>query len=86
MISIALGSLIGILYGLSFVNQQKRALSIKHTTFTRHLISAIVLSSARCTIFALCIVYILHSPSINPILILLSFALTLWYIVRNKKA
>lgn len=85
MISIALGLLIGIIYGLFFVTQQRRAFSLDQPTFTRHLITSLLLSTLRFTILAFCMVYILHSPSINPILILLSAPLAFWYIVRNKK-
>lgn len=85
MISIPLGLLIGIIYGLFFVTQQRRAFSFNQTTFTRHLATSLLLSMFRFTILAFCIVYILHSPTINPILILLSSTLAFWYIVRNKR-
>jgi uncharacterized membrane protein len=84
MISIALGLLIGTLYGLFFVTQQRRALSFDPTNFTRHLITSIMLSSLRLLILSLCILYILHSSIINLILVLISFILAFGYIVNTK--
>jgi len=82
MLSIALGLLIGTLYGLFFVIQQRRALVFNRSTFTNHLIISVLFSFIRFALFALCMVYILHSSSINLILVLISFILAFWYIVH----
>jgi Ca2+/Na+ antiporter len=80
MLSIILGSLIGILYGLFFVTQQRRALSLDRTSFAHHLAKSVLFSLARLIILAIAMVYILHSSSINLILLLLSF-LTSFFII-----
>jgi hypothetical protein len=84
IISIALGLLIGTLYGLFFVTQQRRALSFDHTTFTRHLSTSVMLSSLRLIILSLSVLYILHSSVINLILVLTSFVLAFGYVVNTK--
>ena len=85
IISIMLGLLIGTLYGLFFVMQQGRALSLNQATFIRHLTQSISLSCIRFIILAMCVLYILHSSAIDLILILISFTTAFWYIVHNKR-
>lgn len=78
--SLIIGSLLGFFYGLVFALQQRRVFSLAHlgqkTIFTTFLFSGV-----RLTIFALSVFYVLHSPSINLILVILSFMVTAWYCI-----
>jgi hypothetical protein len=77
--SLALGSLLGILYGLSFFTSKKKALSYssKPTSFVVH-------SSTRLIIISLIFYYLLLQPGLNYILILISFFVTLWITILTK--
>ena len=78
--SLILGSFIGFLYGLFFVIQQRRVFfNGKKTLFT-----TLLFSNLRLIFFALSVFYILHLPSINLILVLISFILTTWYYIFSK--
>ncbi|HSC24741.1 MAG TPA: hypothetical protein VLB80_00790 [Candidatus Babeliales bacterium] len=86
MISIILGLIIGTVYGLFFVAQQRRALSLGHVSLLYYLFSSLLFSCIRCIIFAFCIIYVLRSSSIDLILVLISFSLAFWYIIRKYKS
>jgi len=73
MFSIILGLSLGTLYGLFFVLQQRRALSLDRASFAQHMIKAIFFSMMRFTLCALGVIYVLHSSSINLILVIISF-------------
>ncbi len=83
MLSLILGLSIGTVYGLFFITQQRRALSLERTSFAHHLMKSVIFSVARLTILAVAMVYILHSSSINPILVLISCVLAFWFVMRK---
>lgn len=84
--SLIIGSLIGCVYGLFFVLQQKRAFSSKQLQKnSKQFIAALLLTVTRFVLLGGCLYYLLHSPSINFILILLSCMVTFWFIVLKQR-
>jgi hypothetical protein len=85
-LSLIIGCSIGLVYGLSFALQQRRVF-LDHTTSPKSsILIALFLLSFRLIFFALTLLYILHLPSINLILILMSFIVTVWYCITHKRA
>jgi hypothetical protein len=86
LITTAMGIAAGLLYGLFFVIQQKRALfSSAQATIKKSLID-MALIGARLLICALFLYRVLLSPSINFILLLISFLGAFWLIILSKRA
>ncbi len=85
--SIIIGALTGIVYyGLSFVNAQKkdRFLLSGQAPQTSIPFSLMGMSMARILCASLLFYVILHSPYLNPILILITFISVFWSIILVK--
>ncbi len=82
--SILLGSVIGYIYWLLFVTQQRRAFFPGEQNQKRFAIS-IFLAITRVAMLGGCMFYLLRSPSINLILVLISCMLTFWFIIIKYK-
>ncbi len=87
LLTILIGFSSGILYGLLFVAQKSRfpAPSATATQLWFYRITAILVSILRITLLMTMAYYLLRSPTIPFILILLSFLAGFWFLVVNKK-
>lgn len=75
--SLITGTCIGFLYGLVFVKSQRQAQSLgNHILFT--LVRFSFLTAAG--------IYLLVLPSIQPIILVLSFLATFWLVILTHKA
>lgn len=83
--SLLIGCLLGLVYGLFFVIQQRRV--FLDSTLINHKVAllTILLSTTRLAFFGISLFYILHLRSINLILMLLSFFTTVLCIITNKR-
>jgi hypothetical protein len=79
--SLGSGLFLGLVYGYSFVLQQRRALSL----YRSHL-AIIILSSVRFIGVLLLFTILLHRNEINSILLIISFIVTFWVLLFMKKA
>jgi len=79
-----IGLIAGLLYGLSFVLFQRRVFSSDHTSNIKkysHLFLVL-----RILVLMLFGFYLLHSPQIASILVMvLSFVIAFWLVILNKK-
>lgn len=84
--SLAFGIALGFVYGLFFVLQQKRAFSSSIIVHNRYkfIIATLFFFSMRIMIFIVSLFYILHSSSINLILVLMSFVITVLIVILSK--
>ncbi len=84
VISLLIGSLIGLIYALSFVIQQKKVF-LANTNNTKHTFSIYSFYGIlRLIVLGLCFYYILQTEAINFILMILSCLITFWLIVLVK--
>lgn len=81
--SCILGISLGIIYGLSF--QWTKALSLKKSN-TRHFCYGASISLLRIFSIALIFFYLLKTPSVQFILIVVPFFIALWLIIIKNKA
>ena len=72
--SLLIGSIAGILYGLSFL------------LFRGRRVLSFIAAFVRLSIIGLFIFYLLRSPSIHFILVLSSFLMMFWLTILKKKA
>ena len=84
-ISIIIGISVGYFYGLSFVIQQRKSFFIQQFHRRRQFIFSFCLSIGRLLLLCGCFGYLLHSPAIHSILLVVSFMGAFWFIVLNKK-
>ncbi len=83
IVSILLGILLGILYGLSFRWAKAfYTLSKKPTVFIIFALTSIL----RISIFGTIFFYLLRIPSIQIILVVVPFFLTVWILILKNKA
>jgi hypothetical protein len=88
LVSSAIGITAGIIYGLFFLFQRRRALLLEHThrSQTKTFLANFFLSTARLLLLTLFLYYVLLSPTINFILLISCFLGAFWLIILTKKA
>jgi hypothetical protein len=81
--SILLGSLIGLIYGLFFLTEKRRAFftSTHPSILASSKIKRILFACARIFLFASILVYVLRSLQIQFILVLIFFFITFWLVI-----
>ena len=89
VLSLIVGCFIGLFYGHVFLIQRRRVFSFDHTKIPSTGI--LMLRSGAVTfvrIIGLALIWygILLTPTINFILVILSFCGTFWWMILNKKA
>ncbi len=83
--TIIIGLLAGYIYGLFFVQTQKRAFSsLSNSRYSTLLYSCRILA-ARIVLISLGCFYILRLPKIHFILLLISFVITFWIAILLKR-
>jgi hypothetical protein len=85
---IILGASAGLLYGLLFISQKIRHFPNTNATPSQiwyHRISSILLSMLRIILLGVGTYYLLRSPTIPFILILVSFLAGFWCVIMKKK-
>ena len=82
VISLIIGCLIGIVYGLSFLVMKARPL---YQGTSQSMWQATIPSMVRIALFAFILFYILHIPFLDSILVLVPFLLTFWLTVLTSK-
>ena len=83
ILSLILGSCAGLIYGLFFFHQRRRVLLSNKQR--QPLRTAIAYGIARLITIALLWFIVLHYPTLNPILVLVSFLITFWLVVFLSK-
>lgn len=86
LISLLIGTSIGYIYGLSFVSQQKKALSLEHKIHapSRYPRLFIVSGALRITLFACFLWFLLRQFETDFILVVISFFTAFWYAIVRK--
>jgi len=86
LLSLTIGTFLGLIHGLLFVAQQKRALFYASPISMKKDMIAMSLffSCIRLAFFSVSFFYILHYGSINLILVLISFMVTAWFYIVRK--
>lgn len=82
VISLTIGFLIGIAYGLSFLAMKARPL---YQGTSQSIWQATFPSIVRIAFFAFILFYVLHIQFLDSILVLVPFLLTFWLIVLTHK-
>ncbi len=83
--SLLAGSISGLVYGLFFVEQKRVLLTNAHSA-KRTAFFAIFGASLRIVTLLACWYYLLLTSTIQPILLFISFLITFWVVILNKKA
>lgn len=83
IISIFIGLILGIFYGLSFLQQRKEALSFFNNSNSNFIRFSIFLT-LRLLILALIFYYLLILVNVNLIIILVSFIISFWAYLNAK--
>lgn len=90
VISAFVGLILGFIYGLFFLFGMRRVLLLENTTSDPHLkktsLISFVSAISRITILAVIAWLLLRIPSINFVMVLLSFLVTFWLVILNYKA
>ncbi len=84
LVSACIGIFTGLMYGLSFVLQQRRVFRVTASEQPNLLVVSL-LSIVRFSILATLWYYLLRWPSIDFILVLMFFLVTFWLIILKKR-
>ena len=77
LLSLSAGTLTGYIYGLLFLHTRSGALSLASFVFFNFLRFALLFGAG---------IYLLALPSIQPIILVLSFLATFWLVILMQKA
>lgn len=83
-LSVAIGLIIGYIYALSFVTQQKKVFAYRNGWSLG--LSTVFFIIFRIVLLGLIGFYLLHYSAINLILVMSVFLITFWLIIITKKA
>lgn len=84
-VSLLLGCLTGLLYGLSFLSQGKKALSSLLRSVKSAYAQLLFLTLSRILAFGASLYFLLLMGTIHFILFLVSFLATFWIIILKQK-
>jgi len=86
-LSIVVGCILGLIYGLLFLNQKKRALfdTDKSTNFFSFWLHQLLYASLRIGGMTLIILYLLPLPKIHFIMVMISFLIIFWIVITQHK-
>ena len=90
ILSLALGAVAGIIYGISFMpkgfnfvpHEQSNIKKVRQKTF----VTFFFFSALRILLIGSLLYYILHTGTLNIILVVLAFLTSFWFIIIKKKA
>ncbi|MDR3549855.1 MAG: hypothetical protein P4L31_00440 [Candidatus Babeliales bacterium] len=90
ILSITIGTLIGVAYAVSFLlNKTRMLFSINdemHHPSLKNKITKLVFSITRLTILAMVWIYTMRLPSVSFALVIFSFFISFWAVIITKKS
>lgn len=90
LLSLVVGIAAGIMYGFSLIAQNINFFPKNNPLFIKGkqktFISFFLISIVRIFLIGLLLYYILHTQTLNIILVMLAFLITFWFIIIKKKA
>ena len=85
ILSVAVGALSGLLYGLSFLNSRKKAFLIYQTSVNKFHLNSTLISAIRILGLGALFYYTLKFKHINFLIVVLTFLISFWLTILKKE-